>query len=122
MPAGQAERLRPGPLLRGGNLVPSADGGVELSDLVRVLRTDAGRTWHLPAAELDATAREVTWPDGALGCPQPGHSYTQSLIPGWHVVVRSGDKHLVVHASRRGHWLMCPAGRLQSSERETMSR
>lgn len=29
----------------------------------------------------------VTWPNGALGCPKPGVSYTQALVDGMQVVV-----------------------------------
>ena len=36
------------------------------------------------------SARSVTWNDGSLGCPKPGQSYTQSLIPGMQVVVTVG--------------------------------
>ncbi len=25
---------------------------------------------------------EVTWPDGGVGCPEPGMAYTQALVPG----------------------------------------
>ena len=27
-------------------------------------------------------ASEVTWRDGAIGCPKPGFMYTQALVPG----------------------------------------
>lgn len=36
------------------------------------------------------SARAVTWNDGSLGCPKPGQSYTQSLVPGMQVVVKVG--------------------------------
>lgn len=36
------------------------------------------------------SATSVTWNDGSLGCPQPGQSYTQALVPGMHVVVKVG--------------------------------
>lgn len=31
---------------------------------------------------------DVTWPDGSLGCPLPGRSYTQALVDGYRVVLR----------------------------------
>ena len=31
-----------------------------------------------------------TWNDGSLGCPEPGHFYTQALVEGWQAVVRAG--------------------------------
>jgi hypothetical protein len=39
-------------------------------------------------------------------------SYTQALVPGWRVRIEvGGAAPLVYHASRRGQWLRCPAGR-----------
>jgi hypothetical protein len=29
----------------------------------------------------------VTWSDGSIGCPQPGMSYTQALVPGLRVIL-----------------------------------
>lgn len=37
------------------------------------------------------SAEAVTWPDGALGCPQPGMSYTQATVDGMRVVVKADD-------------------------------
>jgi len=37
------------------------------------------------------SAETVTWPNGALGCPKPGTSYTQALVEGMRVLVRSGE-------------------------------
>lgn len=35
-----------------------------------------------PAQIQVARAVEVTWRDGAIGCPKPGFMYTQALVPG----------------------------------------
>lgn len=44
---------------------------------------------HLDVDSLDGIeitrAEAVTWPDGSLGCPQPGEFYTQALVDGFHV-------------------------------------
>ncbi|MDO5066608.1 MAG: hypothetical protein Q4D96_04950 [Propionibacteriaceae bacterium] len=34
-----------------------------------------------------AEARRVTWNNGALGCGEPGATYTQAQVEGWHVIV-----------------------------------
>ena len=44
------------------------------------------------------SAESVTWPNGALGCPQPGMSYTQAVVDGMRVVasgLEPGDKVIV---------------------------
>ena len=38
------------------------------------------------------SARSVTWPNGALGCPKPGVMYTQALVDGLQVVVEVAGK------------------------------
>lgn len=39
----------------------------------------------------EAFAR-VVWPNGAIGCPKPGRSYTMALVPGYQVVLRVDDR------------------------------
>jgi hypothetical protein len=33
--------------------------------------------------------RSVTWPDGSLGCPQPGTMYTQMVVDGLLIRLRA---------------------------------
>jgi hypothetical protein len=44
-------------------------------------------------------ARDVTWRDGSVGCPTPGMAYTHALVPGFLVVLRSGDSSYRYHAA-----------------------
>jgi len=37
-------------------------------------------------------ATRVVWNDGSLGCPSPGHAYTQALVDGMRVVVTAGGR------------------------------
>ena len=30
---------------------------------------------------------EVTWPNGSIGCPQEGMSYTQALVSGFRIIL-----------------------------------
>ncbi len=59
-----------------------------------------------------ASASAVTWPDGSLGCPQPGMMYTQALVPGYRIVLQAGDQALNYHAMSRGRPVFCPASRV----------
>ena len=59
-----------------------------------------------------AEARFVTWPDGALGCPEPGMMYTQALVPGYRIrVVANGTRHHY-HGARDRPPFYCPAERV----------
>ncbi|CAD5369228.1 exported hypothetical protein [Rubrivivax sp. A210] len=100
-------------MAEGGAPAPAAPArSDELQTILAAVRADAAATWQLAdAGALKAEAEAVTWPDGSLGCPQPGRMYTQALVPGWRIVVRGSGRERVYHATARGHWLPCPAGR-----------
>lgn len=49
----------------------------------------------------------VTWPDGSLGCPQPGMVYPQVLIDGYWVVLALGETSYDYRADERGRFLLC---------------
>lgn len=34
-------------------------------------------------------AESVVWPDGSLGCPQPGMAYTQTLVDGFRILLQA---------------------------------
>lgn len=55
------------------------------------------------------SAEEVTWPDGSLGCPEPGMSYTQALVEGSKAVLRYEDRVYVYHAGDDDQPFLCPS-------------
>jgi hypothetical protein len=55
-----------------------------------------------PAELVVDEVKPVTWPDSALGCPQPGRMYAQVLTPGYQIrLARQGESY-VMHTDR-GH-------------------
>ena len=83
-----------------------------LEDVIRTVRADASRRSGLDEQALRvAVAEAITWGDGSLGCPSPGQSYTQALVPGYRVRIEGGGKSYDYHASERGSWVLCPPGR-----------
>jgi hypothetical protein len=87
-------------------------GTITLDSLTDAVLDDAARRTGLAkSALLIENAVDVIWPDGSLGCPQPGTMYTQALVPGLRIRVRAGDDLLDYHASRRGSFVLCPAER-----------
>ena len=58
-----------------------------------------------------ASAERVVWRDGSLGCPQADRFYTQALVPGFRVIVRTRSGLLHYHAGPRGEPVLCPAER-----------
>lgn len=50
---------------------------------------------------------DVTWPDGAIGCPQPGMMYTQALVPGHQLILRVGGELASYHAAKGHAFTFC---------------
>ena len=47
----------------------------------------------VPADQVTViSAAAVTFPDGSLGCPQPGVAYTQALVDGYKIIAEAGGK------------------------------
>jgi hypothetical protein len=54
-----------------------------------------------------ASAEQVTWGDGSLGCPQPGLRYTQMLVPGFRVTATTTAGRMLYHTDTRGNVVTC---------------
>ena len=81
-----------------------------LQQVRRAALADAARRTGLAPEALEVLGAEaVTWPDGSLGCPQPGMMYTQALVPGYRIRIQAGDQVLDYHAGRSGQPSLCPA-------------
>jgi len=66
----------------------------------------AGRLGVDPGEVKLVSSEEVTWPDGSLGCPQPGMRYIQMLVNGSRMVLEVGGKQYHYHSGgRRGPFL-----------------
>ena len=99
-----------GPAQPASGLEVSAPQGLDAA--VQAALVDAAQRTGIGAAALQVTSAErVTWPDGSLGCPQPGVLYTQALVPGYRIRIDAGGQLLDFHASTRGGLVLCPAGR-----------
>jgi len=49
----------------------------------------------------------VTWRTGALGCPQPGMSYTQALVPGVRLILEHGGDLYYYHGTSANDLFYC---------------
>ena len=57
--------------------------------------------------------RKVNWRNGALGCPTPGKSYTQALVPGMVIVLQASGQVYSYHAKTGGKPFYCPNERIE---------
>jgi hypothetical protein len=44
-------------------------------------------------------AEPVVWPDGSIGCPEPGMMYTQALVEGYRIVLEVDGEEVVYHGA-----------------------
>lgn len=74
--------------------IPTFDSA--LPGLVEKAVSDLAWRLGVDESQIDVEiAEEVTWSDGAIGCPQPGFGYTQALVHGARVVLEhDGEKHI----------------------------
>lgn len=69
---------------------------------------DAARRFKVPESAVVLTrAEQVTWPNAALGCPEPGTMYTQALVPGFRVVAKTSSGELLYHTDSSGDVRSC---------------
>ena len=86
--------------------VGSAPGVVPeaLRPIVDIAVADLAGRLGVDAAEITTvSARDVTWPDGSAGCPQPGMNYIQVQVDGSEVVLQvAGTTYRYTSGGTRG--------------------
>jgi len=74
----------------------------------RAVVADAAARFQVHENDVVLTsAEQVTWPDGSLGCPQPGRMYTQMQVSGYRVVAKTAAGELLYHTDARGNAVSC---------------
>jgi hypothetical protein len=64
---------------------------------------------EIPEDAIDVVSAErVTWNDGSLGCPSPGRSYTQALVPGYRVLLEHDGSQYAFHGADNRPMTYCP--------------
>lgn len=87
--------------------MPPVTGEVPEDILERILgdashRSDTGVTDLLVVRD-----QEVEWPDGSLGCPEPGQFYTQAVVSGYWVVIAAPDASYDYRVDGQGNFRLC---------------
>lgn len=97
-----------------------ANRELDLEAAVEAARSDLAQRIGLGADAIAVVdARDVTWPNGAMGCPEEGMMYTQALVKGYYILLDAeGDRH-AYHAGRNGQPFHCPAERSQKPPSST---
>lgn len=94
VPPGDATTSVPDdPRTEPGDPAPPSDGtsedlprSSEIDDMVDAAVADLAHRLSVDGHAITIVSVEsVTWPNGAMGCPEPGMSYTQALVEGVRV-------------------------------------
>lgn len=79
-----------------------------LQGLIDTAKNDLAQRLAVPIDEIMLVqAESVVWPDGSLGCPQPGMQYAQVLTPGFLIRLQSGDQEYEYHTGRGSTVVSC---------------
>ena len=77
-------------------------------EILQAAIADAARQTGVDPSAITVTSAEpVVWPNGAMGCPEPGMMYTQALVPGYQIKLEAGGQTLDYHASESGTVKLC---------------
>ena len=101
----------------GGTASPSPSGGsATLPDDLRTrpavaaaIADTARRAKVDPGQVVIAAWSPVTWNDGSLGCPRKGMSYTQALVEGELLMLRTDTELFQYNAKTGGPFAYCAA-------------
>ncbi|WP_147915403.1 hypothetical protein [Ruania zhangjianzhongii] len=84
------------------------DDAADLPENVQEAVEDLADRLGVALADIDAgSLEEVTWPDGSLGCPEPGMSYPQVLTDGYRVILTADGDEYAYHAGEGGELAYC---------------
>jgi len=88
---------------------PGGGGGVSLpADITDPIVADAATRLGVdPSVVAIVDAHAETWPDGSLGCPEPGMMYTQALVDGYQVIVEAHGTQLDYRGGGTGQFQLC---------------
>lgn len=74
--------------------------------LVEAAQTDLAQRLGVTSDEIQMVKVEpVMWPDGSLGCPEPGMMYTQAIVPGYRITLSAGGQEYDYHADQKTAFL-----------------
>ena len=72
-----------------------------MESLIAQARADLAARLNVAASSIVVvSSAEVEWPDGSLGCPQPGFMYPQMVTPGVLIVLQVNGQNYEYHGTR----------------------
>src|SRR6056297_3764303 len=85
----------------------------QLESFVSHARDDLARRLEIDEIRITVIDAEfVTWPNGAVGCPEPDMMYTQALVPGYRIRLRADGALHHYHGAEGRPPGYCPTDRV----------
>ena len=113
-------------------LLPVQDGGAVRSpqvdepipaSLVSLCVEDLARRLQVAEPSIALTrATPVTWPDSALGCPEPDTCYVQVLVPGYVVALQAEGRTHVYHTNSGTRYVYYPEAQVAKCTSDLAAR
>ena len=87
--------------------VPSDQDPV-LNPLIDAAVADLAQRLSIAPTDITVTsAKLVQWPDGSMGCPQPGQSYTQAVTDGAQIILTANGTPYDYHSGGSVQPFLC---------------
>jgi hypothetical protein len=101
-------KVTPSAVEEGAQEVKPAPGVPDAAtQIVQQMLLDLSEKQGVDISQIEvASVEAMTWPDGGLGCPQPGMMYVQVLIDGYKVVLKAKGQEFDYH-SGGPHFVLC---------------
>lgn len=76
--------------------------------LISEVSQDLARRLNVDVQDVALESYEgLDWPDGSLGCPEPGMGYTMALVRGYRITLTAGGETYDYHAAASGYYVLC---------------
>lgn len=86
----------------------TVDPSGTFSGQIEIAVADAAAHFDVDPGDIEVvTAEAVTWPDGAIGCPEPDKMYTQALVDGYRIVLSVDGDEVAYHGEDGGEPRRC---------------
>jgi len=91
-----------------GDVMPVPPDVAQSPSVVSAVADLADRLGVSSSSVAVVIVEEVMWPDGSIGCPQPGMSYTQALVSGSRIVLEVDGTSYEYHSGGGREPFYCP--------------
>jgi len=79
-----------------------------LQSMIDKAKDDLARRLSISTTQINVVdAKEVTWSNSSLGCPQPGMGYADVLTPGYMIVLSTNGQDYEYHAGKSSDIFYC---------------